>query len=320
MDLLETVDRKEGTDDAIDGSVALSGMNGFLPIHYTTCDDYSRGLGTCRDHPEYVIQFQWKEGVFDGWILVADRKASVFVRICYWVGGQKTREIDLNQIEHNQIVDLNDEGDRWEGDVLDGQPFGFGTLFNADNVVVYAGFYALSQYVCYGTLYYGIGAINYEGEFYNGKRYGAGILYDRRGDMCYDGVWIDDAPPIASVAIDSVLRLHNHVEEVTVSNYCCNELSTLSFTRFDALRSLHVGNNCFRSVDRLWLEGLPRLADLLVGDRCFSEVSIDTERRKNPKRSFRVRQCPQLRSIRVGCYSFSDYASFCVESECRIAL
>ena len=154
----------------------------------------------------------------------------------------------------------------------------------------------------------------------NGKRYGAGILYDRRGDMCYDGVWIDDAPPIASVAIDSVLRLHNHVEEVTVSNYCCNELSTLSFTRFDALRSLHVGNNCFRSVDRLWLEGLPRLADLLVGDRCFSEVSIDTERRKNPKRSFRVRQCPQLRSIRVGCYSFSDYASFCVESECRIAL
>ena len=72
MDLLETVYRKEGTDDAIDDSVALSGMNGFLPIHYTTCDDYSRGLGTCRDHPEYVVQFQWKEGVFDGWILVGD--------------------------------------------------------------------------------------------------------------------------------------------------------------------------------------------------------------------------------------------------------
>lgn len=255
-----------------------------------------------------------------GFLWRIERLLSSFVSVI-GLADRKRGKLNLNQIEHNQIVDLNDEGDRWEGDVLDGQPFGFGTLFNADNVVVYAGFYALSQYVCYGTLYYGIGAINYEGEFYNGKRYGAGILYDRRGDMCYDGVWIDDAPPIASVAIDSVLRLHNHVEEVTVSNYCCNELSTLSFTRFDALRSLHVGNNCFRSVDRLWLEGLPRLADLLVGDRCFSEVSIDTgaggRTRSGPSACANARSCGRSR---VGCYSFSDYASFCVESECRIAL
>ena len=32
---------------------------------------------------------------------------------------------DVNDIEHKQVLDLNDDGERWEGDVLNDQPYGW---------------------------------------------------------------------------------------------------------------------------------------------------------------------------------------------------
>lgn len=301
-----------GTEEAVD----LSVLNDFVPLFYTTFDCYSQGLGSSRNHPEYVIQFQWKGECMDGWIIIADIKASAFVRVCYCVDGRGQEEVDLSLIENNRLIDTNDEGDRWEGDILDGKPFGFGTYYDTNGDAIYTGFYAFSQYVCAGTMLYPIGVIEYQGGFYNGKRYGNGTLYDRNGCVCYSGIWINDAQPSAAIRLDSTFFLHNHVEDIVVSNYCCNDVKTLIFTEFNALHSIHIGNDCFRSVDEFHLEGLPLLTDFIAGDRCFSEVSIDMERRKNPRRSFWIRQCPQLRTIGLGCFAFSDYSSFSVESEC----
>ena len=35
---------------------------------------------------------------------------------------------DVSGIEHKQVLDLSDEGERWEGDVLNNQPYGWGVL------------------------------------------------------------------------------------------------------------------------------------------------------------------------------------------------
>ena len=34
----------------------------------------------------------------------------------------------MSGIEHAQVLDLNDDGERWEGDVLHNQPYGWGML------------------------------------------------------------------------------------------------------------------------------------------------------------------------------------------------
>ena len=44
------------------------------------------------------------------------------------VGGE-----DMSGIEHNQVLDLNDDGDRWEGDVLNNEPYGWGVLYDSEN-------------------------------------------------------------------------------------------------------------------------------------------------------------------------------------------
>ena len=44
---------------------------------------------------------------------------------------------DASGIEHNQVLDLSDDGERWEGDVLDGKPYGWGVLYENENRRVY---------------------------------------------------------------------------------------------------------------------------------------------------------------------------------------
>ena len=40
---------------------------------------------------------------------------------------------DVSGIEHAQVLDLSDDGERWEGDVLNNKPFGWGVLYDSEN-------------------------------------------------------------------------------------------------------------------------------------------------------------------------------------------
>ena len=61
---------------------------------------------------------------------------------------------DVKGIEHKQVLDLSDDGERWEGDVLDNQPYGWGVLYDSENRIVYEGFRIGEVNVCYGRSYY----------------------------------------------------------------------------------------------------------------------------------------------------------------------
>lgn len=57
---------------------------------------------------------------------------------------------DLSHVEHHKILDMNDEGDRWEGDVLKDKPCGWGILYDKEGRVVYNGFRNGYVNVCWG--------------------------------------------------------------------------------------------------------------------------------------------------------------------------
>ncbi|KAK8832943.1 hypothetical protein WA577_005318, partial [Blastocystis sp. JDR] len=100
---------------------------------------------------------------------------------------------DVNGIEHNQVLDLNDDGERWEGDVLNNKPYGWGVLYDSENRRVYEGFRVGDVKVCYGRSHYPeVGVIEYEGEWFEGKRWGRGVQYDRNGSTVFDGEWMND--------------------------------------------------------------------------------------------------------------------------------
>ena len=62
--------------------------------------------------------------------------------------------VDLSEMKRNEILDLSVEGDRWEGDVLNGNPCGWGVLFDKNNRMMYEGFRMGDVNMCYGRTYY----------------------------------------------------------------------------------------------------------------------------------------------------------------------
>ena len=94
---------------------------------------------------------------------------------------EEWNEINLNGLKHHDIIDLNEKGERWEGDSLSHDPFGYGCIYNSENQLIYSGFIFEGLKVCYGIELYGdVGLVEYEGGFYKGMRCGNGKLCNKK--------------------------------------------------------------------------------------------------------------------------------------------
>ena len=210
-------------------------------------------------------------------------------------------------VEHNQVLNLSDEGDRWEGDVLHDEPYGWGVLYDKEGEMAYEGFRIGDVSVCYGTQYYAdIQKVEYEGEWCEGKRWGRGIQYDRNGIVVYDGEWMnDDHVEKRFVLNDGMQVLHNHIEELIVSYKSCNgiEWIGLDLLCMPHLRLFEVGDECFEHVTEVKLIGLHALERAVIGKHCFRNSFSN-----DPNPYFYLKDCEKLKELKIGCKSFRDYS------------
>ena len=214
---------------------------------------------------------------------------------------------DLSSIKHNEILDLSDEGNRWEGDVLNDEPFGWGIAYDKEGRKEYEGFRVRGVNMGYGCQYYAdIGRVEYDGEWCDGRRWGRGLQYDRKGGVVYEGEWMNNDPVEKSVEIASELGwLHNRIEELSVRGGCCSgdEWTVLDWSWIPSLRELRVGNWCFVNVREWRMVGLSKLESVVIGENSFTRGTD-----KDPNRRFVLKKCPSLKELKVGRYSFSDYS------------
>ena len=217
-------------------------------------------------------------------------------------------EMDLSEVKQNEVLDLNDEGERWEGDVLNNHPFGWGVLYDTDNRRVYEGFRVGNANVCYGRSYYpDIQKVEYEGEILNGRRWGRGIQYDRSGLVMYEGEWMNDEHVEKRVEVrDENQRFHNYVEELTLLPSCEISSNTLHFSLLPRLRVLHVHGMNIASVSRVELIGMHELERAVFACRC----PYDTK----SLRSFQVKNCERLKELAVADGSFRDFCECVIEN------
>ena len=220
---------------------------------------------------------------------------------------------DVSGIDHNHVLDLNDEGERWEGDVLDNQPYGWGVLYDSENRKTYEGFRIGSVNVCYGTRYYSdIQRVEYEGEWFEGRRWGRGIQYDRSGKTLFDGEWMDDEPVIKRVVLNEENQLlHNHIKELFIQDNSCNgpEWTALDLGFIPSLRLFEVGSHCFTSVNEVKVIGLNQLERVVIGRDSFWHLSDSCT-----NGHFYVKNCERLRELKIGCYSFNHYGACEIEN------
>ena len=224
--------------------------------------------------------------------------------------------VDLSEVKHDAIVDLSVEGDRWEGDALNDKPCGWGVMYDGNNKKVYEGFRICEVNVCYGCKYYpNTEMIEYEGEWCNGMRWGRGVQYDQNGSVVFDGEWLNDGHLERRVVITSECAvLHNRIEELVVNDGCCNEeeWKVLDLSFISCLKSLRVGKECFEKVEKVKLIGLIGLENVEIGMNSFTKHKNSYG--KDPNRHFYLKDCPSLKSLKIGRYSFSDYTVIEIEN------
>ena len=186
----------------------------------------------------------------------------------------RVNDEDVSGIQHNQVLDMKEKGERWEGDVLNDQPYGWGVLYDSEKRKMYEGFRIRGVNVCYGTRYYpGIEKVEYEGEWCEGNRMGTGVLYDRDEVVIHEGEWVNNRPLLTRVELtDKNPVLHNRIEELIVKDNSCNgkEWSVFDLSLIPKLRLLQVGNLCFENVKEVKLNGLSELESVVVGVNSFA--------------------------------------------------
>ena len=118
-------------------------------------------------------------------------------------------------------------------------------------------------------------------------------------------------PNATVLSIDDFMSLDSTVTDIIVDNGMNEpDLTGLDLTRFCRLKSLLVGDYCFSSVNEVKLIGMNELESVVVRENSF------TQKREgdNPNRHFYLKDCPKLRSLKMGRYSFSDYKVIEIEN------
>ncbi|KAK8807475.1 hypothetical protein WA171_000432 [Blastocystis sp. BT1] len=236
--------------------------------------------------------------------------------------GEELNEMDLSELVENEIVDLNDDGMRWEGEVLKGDLFGYGCLYDEENELEYEGWMIEGKKRCYGIEYWNdIGLKKYCGCYYDGLKNGYGLLYDRNGMIEYEGLFkddviIDDDDDVVVIDVNNDLRMKwiddcelivtSCVESLIIDDHFNPDISSLILNySLISLKRIEIGNDCFVKVSQFDIDGLNELETVDIGSDSFC---LHEKHRYESK--CLIMNCDQLSDINIGDRSFRWYESF----------
>ena len=114
--------------------------------------------------------------------------------------------------------------------------------------------------------------------------------------------------PNANVcSLDDLLALDSDVTEVIFNYHPLNSPSftVLDLSRFKSVRRIEVGDESFMYVNEVNMTRLSQLESVEIGMNSFTQHKNSSG--NDPNRHFYLKNCPKLKSLKMGRFSFSDY-------------
>ena len=113
-------------------------------------------------------------------------------------------------------------------------------------------------------------------------------------------------PNATVTSVAQLLSLSTDVTRIVINNGV-NESGVIGFdlSGYSRLKRLEIGSNCFINVNQLNLIGLSKLESVVIGENSFTKKK--NYHGNDPDRHFYLKDCPKLKSLKMGRYSFSDY-------------
>lgn len=229
------------------------------------------GNCTIIDRFNRILNCEYSNGKLHGLLVISN--IDEFVCVYNIKDGIIIQEINLSKLLRYHIVDLQSSIEScWEGDVLNGIPYGWGEVVDNNNHLLYTGFRIGDMNVCYGKLYSpSTGHIIYDGNWCFGKRWGFGRSYREDGSLDYEGEWLDNQKVNScslSIVDDSlqIYGLHSLVEKIIIGNDCCHYSPCFHLKFYHHLKSVSIGKYSFSSSSSFIFHSLPQLETIQIGD------------------------------------------------------
>ena len=107
---------------------------------------------------------------------------------------------------------------------------------------------------------------------------------------------------------NTLLSIPWYVTALTVTDSSCNDntITVVDLSSFKFLRSVVIGNSCFKYVLAFSIVGLNWLESVSIGYRSFWDSSTSSLKGSE----FKIVNCPQLKSLSIGYRSFGRYNGF----------
>ena len=104
-----------------------------------------------------------------------------------------------------------------------------------------------------------------------------------------------------------MLKLAKSSTTMTISKGLLNgdDITSLNITNNGVIKRIVIGDGCFGKVRVVGLDELSELESVVIGDWSFR-----IGRYERSDGSYRIVNCPKLKSIQIGDESFRDYNSF----------
>ena len=111
-------------------------------------------------------------------------------------------------------------------------------------------------------------------------------------------------------------RVRRGSSEIVIGNGECDGYvwSVLDMSVYRGLKRLEIGGGNFENVRELRLIGLSELESVEIGENSFTKYKSTYQITPDPNRHFYVKNCPKLKSLKMGNYSFSDYTVIEIEN------
>ena len=102
-------------------------------------------------------------------------------------------------------------------------------------------------------------------------------------------------------------KLMESSNEIIIPNGYFNgdNIASFNISNNGVIKRIVIGDDCFGKVRVFELDGLSELESVVIGKESFR---IGDKERSDG--SYRIVNCPKLKSIQIGLYSFYDYHSF----------
>ena len=112
----------------------------------------------------------------------------------------------------------------------------------------------------------------------------------------------------------SVLDGSDEVTDLVIGSRVCpfENVTVLDLSVYPRLKTLVIGNNGFEYVTVFNITGLSELESVEIGMNSFTKQKNGFG--SDPNRHFYLKNCPKLKSLKIGRYSFSDYTVIEIEN------